>query len=184
MSDGTRVIPAAKIFSGHDVEAGTEYQDANVKVTAVENSHFHFPAGSPGFGKYKSFSYRFDTADRSVVFTGGTGSSDAVAELAKGADILLAKFSSVDNFKQQSIKSGRWQLMTPAQQEDSIRHQIEEHVTPEEIGKMAARAGVKTVVLTHLPATGNPNDDYQRLVDGVKKQFTGQVLVAKDAMEF
>ena len=31
------------------------FQDANVKVTAVENTHFHFPPGSPGYGKYKSY---------------------------------------------------------------------------------------------------------------------------------
>jgi len=40
--------------------------------------------------------------------------------------------------------------MTPEQQASSIRHQKEEHITPEEIGKMATTAGVKTVVLTHL----------------------------------
>ena len=40
--------------------------------------------------------------------------------------------------------------MTPEQQSSSIRHQKEEHITPEEIGKMATTAGVKTVVLTHL----------------------------------
>jgi ribonuclease BN (tRNA processing enzyme) len=74
--------------------------------------------------------------------------------------------------------------MTPVQQADAVRHQIEEHVTPEEVGRIATRAGVKTVVLTHLPNTGNPKDDYQRLVDEVKKQFTDQVLVAKDMMEF
>jgi len=34
--------PMADTFHGHDVEPGLVYQDANVKVTAVENTHFHF----------------------------------------------------------------------------------------------------------------------------------------------
>ena len=45
------------------------YQDANIKVTAVENSHFAFHEG-PAAGKHKSYSYRFETPDRVIVFTG------------------------------------------------------------------------------------------------------------------
>src|SRR5262249_24429520 len=66
ISDGTHTVPATKVFIAHDTGVGMIFQDANVKVTAVENSHFHFPPGSPGYGKYKSYSYRFDAADRSV----------------------------------------------------------------------------------------------------------------------
>ena len=83
ISDGTSSVPASKVFSGHDAGVGTIFRDTNVTVTAVENSHFHFPPGSPGYGKYKSYTYRFDAADRSVVFTGDTGPSDAVLHLPK-----------------------------------------------------------------------------------------------------
>src|SRR5215467_11121538 len=93
ISDGTRNVPIAKIFAGHDVGVGVVYKDANVTVRAIENSHFHFPKGSPGFGKYKSYAYRFETPDRTIVFTGDTGPSDAVAELAKGADMLVSEVS-------------------------------------------------------------------------------------------
>jgi ribonuclease BN (tRNA processing enzyme) len=83
--------PMADVFRGHDVAPGVVYQDANVKVTAVENTHFNFPSGSPPYGKYKSYSYRFDTPGRVVVFTGDTGPSDAQTELAKGADVLVTE---------------------------------------------------------------------------------------------
>ena len=46
------------------------------------------------------------------------------------------------------------------------------------------RAGVKTVVLTHLPATADPKDEYKRFAEQVKKHFSRQVVVAKDLMEF
>src|ERR1700723_334885 len=55
--------PMTETFRAHDVEPGLVYQDANVKVTAVENTHFHFPPGSPPYGKYKCYSYRFETPD-------------------------------------------------------------------------------------------------------------------------
>ena len=60
----------------------------------------------------------------------------------------------------------------------------EEHVTPGEVGRMAVKAGVKSVVLTHLSPTVDPEDDYQRYADGAKKFFPGPILLAKDLMKF
>ena len=51
--------------------------------------------------------------------------------------MLVSEVSSLEEWKERQIKSGRWQSMTPEQQSSSIRHQKEEHITPEEIGKMA-----------------------------------------------
>ncbi len=184
MSDGTRTIMPSKVFSGHDKGDGLVFQDGNIKVTAVENTHFHFTPGSPGYGKYKSYAYRFDTADRSIVFTGDTGPSDAVAKLAKGADLLVSEVNSVEEWKQQQIKNGRWQAMTATAREGSLRHMVEEHLSPDQVGARAASAGVKAVVLTHLPNTNDPQDGYARFADEVKRRFSGQVFVAKDLMEF
>lgn len=179
-----RRTPLGDVFVGHDVEPGLIYQDQNIKVTAVENTHFHIPEGSPYYGKYKSYAYRFQTPDRVIVFTGDTGPSEAVTELARDADTLVSEVGSSEDVKQVLIKNGTWQGMTPEQQTAFMRHEVEEHLTPAEVGKMAARAHVKTVVLTHLLPTVNEHDDYQRYVPEVKKVFSGQVVVAKDLMEF
>jgi ribonuclease BN (tRNA processing enzyme) len=58
-------------------------------VTAVENTHFHFHEMGPASASEKSYSYRFETPDRVIVFTGDTGPSDAVTELARGADLPI-----------------------------------------------------------------------------------------------
>ncbi len=131
--------PMTETFRAHDVEPGVVYQDANVKVTAVENSHFHFQPGTPPYGKYKSYSYRFETI---------------------------------------------WQEKTAGEQEGFLRHMHEEHVTPEDIGKMAAKAGVKAVVMTHIGPTSDPKDDFQRYVDEAKKYYSGPITLAKDLMKF
>ena len=52
--------------------------------------------------------------------------------------MLVSEVSSVEEWKERQIKSGRWQSMTPEQQSSSIRHQKEEHIAPEEIGTMSA----------------------------------------------
>lgn len=176
--------PMADIFHGHDVSPGVIYQDANVKVTAVENTHFHFQPGDPAYGKYHSYSYRFDTPGRVVFFTGDTGPSDAVVELARGADLYVTECTSPEDVVALFKKTGAWQAKTPQEQAGFLRHMHEEHVTPEDIGKMAAKAGVKAVVMTHLGPTPNPNDDYQRYVDGAKKYYSGPIMLAKDLMKF
>jgi ribonuclease BN (tRNA processing enzyme) len=56
------------MFRGHEVAPGLVYQDANIKVTAAENTHFHLTPANPAYGKYKSYSYRFETPDKVVVF--------------------------------------------------------------------------------------------------------------------
>jgi ribonuclease BN (tRNA processing enzyme) len=183
ISDGTKTITATELFSGKDTDEGLVFQDANIKVTAVENTHFHFPPGTPGYGKYRSYAYRFDAGDRSVVFTGDTGPSDAIVQLAAAADLLISEVTNpVDEYTVEEIKAGRWQQRNSEEQKNLIRHHIEEHLLPEDLGKMAARANVKKVVMTHLQPS--PNNDYSRYIEEVKKHYSGQVLVAKDLMEF
>ena len=46
-------------FKGHNTNEGVVFQDENVKVTAVENTHFSLDEDNSK--KHKSFSYRFDT---------------------------------------------------------------------------------------------------------------------------
>ena len=182
-SEGTRT-PMASVFHGHDAEPGTVFQDDAVKVLAVENTHFHFATDSPGYEKYKSYSYRFETPGRVIVFTGDTGPSDALTELAKGADVLVSEVGMPDEIIELYKKNGNWQKMSPEQQQAFLFHMKQEHVTPEYVGKMAAKAGVRLVVLSHLLPSGDPDDDYQRYVDTTKKYFSGRVVAAKDLMEF
>jgi ribonuclease BN (tRNA processing enzyme) len=106
------------------------------------------------------------------VFTGDTGPSDAIADLARDADLLVSEATNpVDEFKEGEIQAGRWQLMTPDQQSNLIRHHIEEHLLPEDLGKMAAHSNVKAVVMTHLQPS--PNDDYSRYIADLKKHYSG-----------
>ena len=96
IADGGRSVPIAQVFFGHDVGTGVVYEDANIRVMAVENSHFDFHEGPAG-GKHKSYSYRFETPDRVIVLTGDTGPSDAVIELARGADLLDRKSTRLNS---------------------------------------------------------------------------------------
>jgi ribonuclease BN (tRNA processing enzyme) len=181
IADGGRTIPIGQLFFGHDVGTGVIYKDANITVTAIENTHFDFQKVSAS-ARQKSYSYRFDTPGRVIVFTGDTGPTDALIELAKGADLLVSEANSIEQRMQDLVRSGQWQVMTPEEQVRIKRQMAEGHLGTDDVGRMAARAGVKTVVLTHL--TWKADDDYSTWVDEVKKHFSGPVLIAKDLKEF
>jgi len=172
--------PLSRIVDEHDVQPGPIFQDANVAVTAVENTHFHFPENSPAHGRFKAYSYRIDTAHGSVVFTGDTGPSDALVELAKGADMLVTEVSDANQLIALYKKNGQWQRKTAEEQKNWLRHQIDEHLSPGEVGTLAARAGVKMVILTHLTPVEDEMRSYHSIACEVKSHFDGKVVVASD----
>lgn len=183
-SEGTQTQPVHDMVASHEVGTGEIYRDANVTVKAVENAHFHFAPGTVAYGRFKSYAYRFEGAGRTIVLTGDSGPSDAVTKFAEGADLLVSEVNQPEEAKQRRINNGDWQQLSPAEQAAFMRHMTGEHLTPEQVGKMAQRARVKKVVLTHILGTSNPDDDYARYAAAVRKYFAGEVVIARDLMQF
>ena len=128
--------PLSAVFSGRDVQPGLIYSNENVRVVAVENSHYEARGRiplHPVAKRNRSYSFRFETADRTIVLTGDTGPSAAVAELAKGADILVAEMVTEADV-----------LALPSPVRPTIRLG---HLTATEVGELAASAKVKTLVI-------------------------------------
>jgi ribonuclease BN (tRNA processing enzyme) len=175
-----KITPLRDMFIAHEVGTGTIFEDKNVKVIATENTHYNFPPGSAYATQHKSYSYRFETPGRVIVFSGDTGPSAAVEELAKGADVLVCETVDLDEVRQRRIDNGSWQKMSPAAQEAWTKHITDEHLTPEQVGKLATKAGVKSVILSHLSVDGTG----QQYADKVKATYSGPVTVAADLMRF
>lgn len=175
---GVPMPPAAGRFEGHDVQGdGVFYRDDRLVVTAVENTHYH--GSKPG--QDKSYSYRFDTPDRSVVFCGDSGPSEALTRLAKGADLLVCEVNDLDA----AMKALSTTTKMPPLALKAVRtHMAEQHLTPEEVGMMAQKAGVKHVVLTHISPGLDGETDTSLYTDGVRKHFSGPVTAGRDLMAF
>ena len=107
-----------------------------------------------------------------------------MVELAKGADLYVTETTSPEDVVDLYKKNGIWQSKTPEEQQGFLRHMHEEHVTPTDIGQMAAKAGVKAVIMSHLGPSVTPNDDYQRYIDEAKKYYFVLITLAKDLMKF
>ena len=147
-------------------EAGLVMQDENVKVTAALVDH---PPVVP------AFAYRFDAADRSIVFSGDTARSESVVRLAQGADVLVHSALYVPAV-------GRMVARVPnaARLKESI---IAHQTSAEDAGRVAQAAGVKTLVLTHLVPPDDPEVTEQMWRDAAQAHFRGLVIVGRDLLE-
>jgi ribonuclease BN (tRNA processing enzyme) len=160
---GQPVADAEAMYTARDVQPGLVYSDDLVKVTAKENAHFHFQAGSKA-SPNKSYAYRFQTPHKVVVFTGDTGVDPGLAKFAEGADILVCEMVSARVGKA-AAGPGRF-------------HMVEEHLSPTQVGQLARDAKVKQLVLSHLVGA-DPED-----IDEIKKWYSGPVTVGEDLQVF
>jgi ribonuclease Z len=157
--DLTEMQPAAgATVDVHEVKEGVVYRDDDVTVTAFEVDHRPVV---PAFG------YRFNSGGKVIVVSGDTAPSENLVKFAKGADILVHEvysprvFSRFDN-PQVAARLSRY------------------HTDAEQVGKIAAEAGVKMLVLTHVI----PPEESDKIRELAAKNFKGEIVVGKDLMRF
>lgn len=156
------------------------FADENVRVLAVVNSHYHFPAGSASAEQARSYSFRIEAAGRSIVYTGDTGVSANVEALAQGADLLVSEVMDYPAIE----ASLRRMPLPPGALDGILKHLRLSHLTPAEVGALASRAKVGGVVLTHLvPGLDSETGDTGYL-SGLAAEYQGPVVVARDLQRF
>lgn len=151
-------------------------------VTTVQNTHYDFVPGSTEDRAYKSLSLRFDLPDRSIVYTGDTGPSPAVERLAQGADLLVSEMIDLDGTLD-VVRRNAPNMPVPAQRQ-LIRHLTMHHLTPEDVGALARRAGVKAVAITHFAAGPDNPARTARDLATIAEAYRGPVQVARDLDRF
>jgi ribonuclease BN (tRNA processing enzyme) len=160
-------LPLAPLVHPHEITAGgVVLKDDNLTVTAALVDHPPIE---------QAFAYRFDAPDRSIVISGDTAPSKNLVALAKGADVLVHEalwVPAVDRI-----------VATVPNATTLKKHIIDSHTSAEDCGRMAAAAGVKTLVLSHLVPPDDPQISEQMWVDAAKKYFRGIVLLGRDLME-
>ena len=151
--------PPGKVIAVREVDPGVVFADDSVTVTAVENTHYLLSASVFG-ERQKSYAFRFDADDASIVFTGDTGESENVERLAKGANILVAEMVTDRDL-------GKLPPFLRA-------HMTKEHLSPAQVGQLAARSGVGAVVTSHVREV-LPAD-----IAEVERHFNGPVTDGQD----
>jgi len=103
---------------------------------------------------FRCLSLKFISEGKEIVFTGDTDYNPELEGFAEGADILVADCSR------------------PGSQE------VEGHMNADECGRLAEKAGVGKLVLSHL----YPETEGENLKSQAGSFFDGEVVVAEDLM--
>jgi ribonuclease Z len=138
-----------------EIHAGHVVQGNGWKVTVGHASHVQ--------PYLECLAFRLDTSEGSICYTGDSGSSDAIVELARGCDVLIHMnhyFSGTEP--------------TPAYRAACGNHR--------DNAEIAKRAGVKTLVLTHLLAQIDVPGVREQIVHEIQQVFSGRVIWGEDLM--
>jgi ribonuclease Z len=147
-----RKRPAPRVT---EIHAGSVVEDNGWKVTVGHAQHVQ--------PYLECLAFRLDTREGSICYTGDSGSSDTIVELAKGCDILIHmnhNFSGTEP--------------TPAYRAACGNHR--------DNAVIAKRAGAKTLVLTHLLAQIDQPGIREQIVHEIQQVFEGKVIWGEDLM--
>lgn len=174
--------PPADTVTVIELDDGERVMLGDIAVTAAQNSHYDFAPGSVEDRNYKSLSLRFDLPGRSIVYTGDTGPSAAVEKLAKGADLLVSEMIDMGGTMANVARNSPG--MPPEAKQRLEQHLSTHHLTPDAVGQLAARAGVKALAITHF-AAGTPDPERTKgYVAQIRTHYNGPVTLANDLDRF
>jgi ribonuclease BN (tRNA processing enzyme) len=146
--------------NAHEIVPGIVYKDANVTVTA-------FPARHEDM--VDSFSFRFETPDRTIVISGDTIPTQALIDHSHGCDILVHEAYSMASFRE----------VPPHWQEYRQRA----HTSSFELAEIANTVKPGLLVIYHRSnAGGGPGivDIEDVLIQEVRQLYKGAVVAAHD----
>lgn len=110
----------------HEIVPGVVLDDGNVRVRAFAVPHGDWEV---------AFGYRFESTERSIVISGDTRASDAVAAACNGCDLLAHEVYSAERF---TTRPPEWQ-----------RYHRNAHTSTIELAAIASRARPRQLVLYH-----------------------------------
>ena len=135
---------------------GESIKPKNYKIKISETEQSSFDIGKLKIKTFKTYhteesiGFRFEYEDRILAVSGDTGYHENIIELCRGASLAVLECSFPDELN------------------------FEYHLTPSTAGKIAEKAGVKRLILTHL----YPVAEKYPLIKQCKKCFSGEIEVA------
>jgi ribonuclease BN (tRNA processing enzyme) len=165
ISDEGRPDPR-KLVAAHEFTQGPILSNADVKVSGLRNSH-------PPI--MESYALKFELGGNVVVFSGDTSYYPPLAEFAKGANYLVHEVLYAP-----ALDTLLGQRPNAATLKASI---MSHHTRAEDVGRIAASANVRTLVLNHFVPADDSSLTPQVWIDAVRTTFRGNVVVGKDMLQ-
>jgi ribonuclease BN (tRNA processing enzyme) len=154
--------PLPPLVHAHEItRGGRVFEDDRVTVRCCLVDHPLVPI---------ALAYRFDGADRSIVISGDTRRSPNLIALAKNADVLVHEALYISR--------------APGAEGSALRrHVIASHTPVEEVGRVAADAAVKMLVLSHFVPGETPPVSDEEWLAGARRFYAGPIIVGHDLLE-
>lgn len=150
--------PELRFIATREITAGIVFEAEDIRIEAFDVPH----------GTIKpAFAYRITTHDRTVVISGDTAYSEALAEIARGADLL---FHEVISDAGLAKNTPFWQ-----------NYHRQAHTPASSVARLAREARPGTLVLYHGLFYGVPEST---VVDEVRAGYDGRVVLAEDLDRF
>ena len=139
----------------NEIHAGSVIEGDDWKVTVGHAQHVQ--------PYLECLALRIDTVEGSICYTGDSGPHDAIVELAKGADILI----HMNHYLSGTEPSPAYRAACGNHRDNAV---------------IAKRAGVKTLVLTHLLGQIDVPGIREQIVHEIQEVFEGKVIWGEDLM--
>lgn len=122
-----------------------------------------------------TYALRFSTAEKAVVFSGDTAFLPALADFARGADLLIheAMLGEALSALVARVGNGDDRLM---------RHLLRSHTLAADAAKIATQAGVKALALHHLIPSDDPEFGPSEWHASVAPHWNGPFHLGRDGM--
>ena len=165
-----------------EMRDGDEARIGEMQLSVRSNTHYSFAPGSPEAAAFQSLSLRFDLPDRSIVYSGDTGPSAALEELAQDADLLLVEMMDIPLTISRMIAANPG--MPEAVSNNMQSHLSEHHLSATQVGEIATRAGAKAVVVTHFSGWEVNEPGHLQYLQDIAAAYDGLFMIADDMDTF
>ncbi|WP_221392976.1 MBL fold metallo-hydrolase [Dyadobacter sp. NIV53] len=156
-----------KLVTAHVLSEGEVLANSGFTVEALRNIHPPIE---------NSFALKFKLGGTIVVFSGDTAYFPALARFASNSDYLIheAMFGpAVDEMVKRRPNASKLKA--------SI---LSHHTLAEDVGKIAKQANAKRLILNHFVPPDDKTLTDQVWIDAVRTNFSGEIIVGKDLLEF
>ena len=151
--------PGGYRVDAREITGGTVYDSGGVTITAIPVPHGEWD---------HAFAYRIAANGRTILISGDTRYSEALARAAANVDVLVHEVYPETRVAPENRPGGE---LWP-------QYLREVHTSDVELGRLAAIAQPKMLVLSHVIFMGAPEEE---IIAGIRRGgFTGRVVVAKD----
>ena len=146
--------------------AGHVFGDDMLSVSAMLNEH-------PPIRE--SYALRFEAGGRTVVLSGDTAYMRAMADFARGADLLVHEAMLTDGVDSLVARV--------ANGDDRLRqHILRSHTRAEDVGRVATEACVAHLALNHFVPDGLPEFTAADWIAAARKTWDGKLTIGTDGL--